>query len=473
MTATAVSRIDASTVAAIGGWEREEVALLKEQIAPEATDAELALLARYCKATGLDPFRGQIFGIVRTDRRATRGKKMTIQVGIDGLRLLAARTGLYEGTASEQWCGPDGAWRDVWLEDGPPAAARVGVFRKGAREPIYAVATWRSYAQRSREGTLVGMWATMGAEQLAKCAEAKALRRGFPDETSGLYVEEEPYADGPGDGREPDQRTGRDSASQAPQVRVVVEPEPAAVSVEAELAGIARDQAAQLSPDERAQLRRLCADLGVQPTASGLVGLLGQDVRDLRGFIARQLAAKPPAEPPAAEPGPEPPPAEPAPSPSPPAGPNAPQSGGASAAREPQGVAGVETPPEALRIDHVGAAISRLTPAERADLAELAYELGWAPVGARVSTHLVLQCLGNDSLDVDSLRRAIQGLRELLAEQAAAEARGREQAAEEVAPADVSVEDPPRRPGAEAADFQGWLDRGAQPAAPDGQETLL
>lgn len=128
--------------------------------------------------TNLDPVAKQIYAV-------QMGGKWSIIVGIDGMRVVAQRTGEYLGQTPMQWTADGATWVDVWLSTDKPAAARVGVRRAGFAEPLISVVTWAEFGKTS------GQWGKMPAHMLAIRCESHALRRAFPNDLSGLYTIED------------------------------------------------------------------------------------------------------------------------------------------------------------------------------------------------------------------------------------------------------------------------------------------
>lgn len=168
-------------------FSQSQVDLIKRQICVGASDDELALFINVCKRMRLDPFCKQIFAVKRWDSKAGR-EVMAIQVSVDGRRLVAERSGLYQGQTGPFWCGKDGVWKDLWIgvDNEPyPFAAKVGVLKVGFREPLWAVARFDAYKQTfkdkgSGQMRLSPMWEKFPDLMIGKCAEDLALRRGFP-----------------------------------------------------------------------------------------------------------------------------------------------------------------------------------------------------------------------------------------------------------------------------------------------------
>lgn len=189
--------LERPSAALAAAWE-SQLDLVKDSCCKpknrQATDAEFALFLHQCRTRRLDPLVRQIYAVFRWNSQLGR-EAMTIQTSIDGFRLIAQRTSEYRGQSGPFWCGEDGEWVDVWTSKTHPVAAKVGVWREGFKEPVYSVARFDSYAQwaKGENGAqfLTGQWGKMDDLMIAKCAEALALRRAFPDELSGLYTSDE------------------------------------------------------------------------------------------------------------------------------------------------------------------------------------------------------------------------------------------------------------------------------------------
>ena len=162
------------SVSQLHSFNNEQVNLIKSTIAVGATDDELKLFLHHASRAGLDPLAKQIYF-------QKRQGKMVIITGIDGLRLIAERTGKYAGN-------DDPSFDD----EQKPTKASVTIWKimGGVRCPFTASARWEQYYPGEAQGF---MWKKMPHLMLGKCAEALALRKAFPAELSGIYGEEEMY----------------------------------------------------------------------------------------------------------------------------------------------------------------------------------------------------------------------------------------------------------------------------------------
>jgi len=158
--------------------------MIRDMFARDASNEEFSVLMEVAKARRLNPLLKEIHFMKRWDNDLNR-YVWSAMVSIEGLRTLAERTGEYEGQDPPKWEYEDGEGGKKWL-----VAAYVTVYRTG-RKPCTGVAYYEEFLQTKRDGNPNRMWATMPRNQLAKCAEAMAFRKIFPNETGGLNVPEE------------------------------------------------------------------------------------------------------------------------------------------------------------------------------------------------------------------------------------------------------------------------------------------
>lgn len=155
-----------------GRFSRDQIELIKRSFGKGLTDDEVQVFIYTCARTGLDPMAKQAYAI-------KRGGAMTIQVGIDGFRLIAERTGCYApGRETEYSYDANGnlAWARAYVKK---------LTKDGTWHEVSATAF------RSEYDTAQNLWKKMPATMLEKVAESKVLRKCFPSDLSGIYTKEE------------------------------------------------------------------------------------------------------------------------------------------------------------------------------------------------------------------------------------------------------------------------------------------
>lgn len=177
-----------------GKLTRDQIELLKKTVAKGASDDEFALFIELCNHTGLNPFAKQIYCLQRRTKNEEGQwvNAMVTQTGIDGFRLIAERTEKYRGQTAPVFFDAAGNEHKIWLDNRkPPHACKVGVLKTGFDEPMWGIVLYEEFVQKTKDGSPNVMWRTKPTVMLAKCAEAIALRRAFPQELSGIYAEDE------------------------------------------------------------------------------------------------------------------------------------------------------------------------------------------------------------------------------------------------------------------------------------------
>lgn len=171
------------------GFDSETVDLIRKTVGdprnPLSSD-ELSLFLAVCQHTGLNPLLREIYPL-KIDGR------LTIWTGIDGHRRIAQASPRFRGMAGPHWCGPDGKWTDVWLEEKtPPVACRVGVYLPGRQEPTWGIAYYKNYRNRTS-----ATWKNQPEQMLAIRAESFALRKCFSRELAGIALPDDEELDRP------------------------------------------------------------------------------------------------------------------------------------------------------------------------------------------------------------------------------------------------------------------------------------
>ncbi|MEQ1811466.1 MAG: phage recombination protein Bet [Terricaulis sp.] len=199
-------------------FSNAQLKLIRRSVARCCTAAEFDEFMAVAAQCGLDPLRRQITPLIFAAGDPER-RRLIPWTTIDGLRVIAARNNDYRPMEDAPIIEYDRARIDEAKNPLGIVRAEVRAWKAsgGVWHAVVGEAWWDEFAPMSRsnasrlpddgavrsapadadansppaEWYLDAAWKRAGRVMIAKCAEAQALRRGWPDLLSGLYGEEE------------------------------------------------------------------------------------------------------------------------------------------------------------------------------------------------------------------------------------------------------------------------------------------
>lgn len=183
-------------------YEDKQLALIRNTVAKDCNPQEFDTFIHMCRGVRLDPLRRQIYAFI-FHKDDPKRRQMTIVTSIAGYRAIADRTGCYRPGKAETILDP--SLIDPATNPRGISHATVTVYKHshGEWHEVTETAHWEEYAplkeiweNSAPTGRFVldpkkDGWRRMPRVMLEKCAEAKALRRAWPDDFAGLMEETE------------------------------------------------------------------------------------------------------------------------------------------------------------------------------------------------------------------------------------------------------------------------------------------
>lgn len=185
----------------------QQLGLIRRTVAADTTADEFDMFMEVCRRVGLDPFRKQIYCNVYNKDKPNK-RKVVFVTGIDGFRGVAARNRDYrpdeeepQYTISEEAKNP--ATNPLGIVKAVVHAYKLG---PDGWHKVAGTAYWDEFAPITEKWAEIdgkwqatgkfeldrkGNWFRMSRHMIAKCAEAQALRKGWPEDLSGIYAPEE------------------------------------------------------------------------------------------------------------------------------------------------------------------------------------------------------------------------------------------------------------------------------------------
>lgn len=206
-------------------FSNAELALIRKTVARDCLPHEFDQFIHICKAVRLDPLRRQIYAFVLGKGGSEEDRQLTVVTGIDGYRSISERSKDYRPADKPTLyeCDPH-----LKSPSNPHGILRAEVtlykWSHGGWHPVVGEAYWDEFVPttyRDEDATWVDTgkvqrdsgkpimkkvikegaqpvidpsrpgWVKGPRNQISKCAEAQAHRKGWPNDFAGVLVEEE------------------------------------------------------------------------------------------------------------------------------------------------------------------------------------------------------------------------------------------------------------------------------------------
>lgn len=177
------------------GIDESTWSAILSSVFPSAKEESALMAIDYCKARGLDILKKPCHIVPMNVKNAVTGNyewRDVIMPGIAEQRITASRTGEYVGQDAAVFgdtieinIGGDTHQAPEWCT--------ITVYRliSGERVGFSHIEYFEEACGTMKGGKLNSMWTKRKRGQLAKCAEAGALRKAFPEELGGMNTADE------------------------------------------------------------------------------------------------------------------------------------------------------------------------------------------------------------------------------------------------------------------------------------------
>ena len=151
---------------------RKIMQTLQRTVAKDTTPEEYWIFANYCKSTGLNPLKNEIW-CIKTSQR------LQLMTGINGYLAIANRHPMFDGMQTV-----------INEQNGKVISATCRVWRKDRKYAHECTAYMSEFYKPGRDGKK-SLWDIMPRKLIEKVAKCHTLREAFPQEMNGLYTDDE------------------------------------------------------------------------------------------------------------------------------------------------------------------------------------------------------------------------------------------------------------------------------------------